>query len=840
MRHQTIPLAAVLFVSSLASADTGQADQPLRLVPTPRQIAKQEGAFAVTAETQIVLKSTDPVDKFAAGQLVAEAKTDLDVELKVVDSPAGNAPAIVLQRQSINLPAEAIAEGYLLNVAPDGITLQASTSAGLFYGVQTIKQLIRANATGHSLPACSIADWPMLRYRGWQDDISRGPIPTLDFLKQEIRTMAEMKENVFTLYTEHVFKLKKHPDIAPADGITTDEVKELAEYAKQYHVELVGNFQSFGHFANILKLPKYAPLGANSWALDPANEDAYKFLADVYSEVATAYPSQLFCISCDEVGNLDKPDAQALIKRLGEGGAYAYHINRVNELLKPYGKTPMMWGDIAMQHPADIKKLPRDLIVLPWTYDDRGTFDPFLQPYVNASFRTIVCPGANNWNRLWPDVDQAAHNISDFTRDGFHYNTLGQLNTTWRDSGESLEGANFYPLLWGAECAWSPVTDPADRTDHKAREAKRKAFDRAFDGVFYGLSGADVALANRALGSGVLSNPVAGGNNDGNFWKDPAVAHAEAKTTEPAAQLVAAMDKVIAAANSARASAKHNAYTLDELAMAAKRVRFLGQRVLAVDALPKSPGAWKDLLANLDAIKAQYTQLWHMENRDWWLDRNLAKFDALEKSIKALPTRVSMSPARPQFASEVTVTITALAPGEIHYTTDGTEPTEKSPVYAAPLALHKTTTIKARNFVNGQAGPVSATTYAALKMPAIVRTRLPVYQDNAPERAFDGSDDSFFWAATNAKKDDWFTVVLDTPKNLKHIAVRTGHPQFHRDYLEHGVVDVSPDGKAWSTLTEFHDGKASAPGPDTPVKSIRIRVTESQAGWLAIREIDAE
>jgi hypothetical protein len=500
----------------------------------------------------------------------------------------------------------------------------------------------------------------------------------------------------------------------------------------------------------------------------------------------------------------------------------------------------MMWGDIALQHPEDIKKLPRNLIVLPWTYGDSGDFDRWLKPYAEDGYRTIVCPGADCWSRYWPGVDVAAHNISDFTRDGVRYNTLGQLNTTWRDSGETLFGPNYYPLLWGAEVAWSPVTDPADRQSHAEREAKRDRFDLAFDGVFYGLPGSAVAQANRDLGSRVLANPLTGNNMDGTFWKDPAVAHAEAKTTEPATQLVEATNKVIAVAGNAKSAARHNAYTLDEMTMEAKRVRFLGQRVLVVDSLPNQPGAWKDLLASLDAIKAQYTQLWHLENRDWWLDRNLDKFAKLEESIKALPTRVSMSPARPQFTSEVGVTITPLTAGEVHYTLDGSEPTEKSPVYTGPLTLHKTTTVKARNIVDGKPGPVAETTYAAIKMPATVRTRLPAYQDNAPERAFDGSDSSFFWAATAPKKGDWFVVTLDNPTKFHRISVRTGHPQFHRDYLEHGVIDVSPDGHSWTTLGDFHDGVATVAVPETPVKSIRVRVTDSQAGWLAIQEIDAE
>ena len=62
--------------------------------------------------------------------------------------------------------------------------------------------------------------------------------------------MADYKSNAFTMYTEHVFKLKKHPTIAPKDGITAEEVKELCAYAKRYHVEVIGNFQSFGEFSD--------------------------------------------------------------------------------------------------------------------------------------------------------------------------------------------------------------------------------------------------------------------------------------------------------------------------------------------------------------------------------------------------------------------------------------------------------------------------------------------------------------------------------------------------------------------------------------------------------------
>ncbi len=206
-----------------------------------------------------------------------------DVGERIEPSSVTSRHAITLERTKGPVSDTDLGQGYQLEVTPLRIKLSACTSDGIFYGVQTLKQLIRANLINGSIPACKIVDWPTLKYRGWQDDISRGPIPTYGFLMKQIRTLSEFKLNMLTLYTEHVFRLKKHPTIAPSDGITAEEIEDLSSYAKQYHVELVGNFQSFGHFRNILKVPGYEGLAENPSVLSPAKEDSYKFLSDVYS-----------------------------------------------------------------------------------------------------------------------------------------------------------------------------------------------------------------------------------------------------------------------------------------------------------------------------------------------------------------------------------------------------------------------------------------------------------------------------------------------------------------------------------------------------------------------------
>src|SRR4051812_9290050 len=445
-----------------APAPTTEPAPPLRLVPSPQHVESTPGAFRISPGSRIVLERPDSADdRFASQQLIDEAKTSLNVDLRVDTS--SEAPSIYIGAYRNNRDVQQLAaqlanhdtahlEGYVLIVQPERIILSAESPAGTFYGVQTLKQLIRANGdpSTREIPCCRVVDFPALRYRAWQDDISRGPIPTMDFIKREIAQCAELKYNAFTLYTEHVFRLRKHPDLAPADGITADQVRELVAFAKPYHVEIIGNFQSFGHFHNILTTPGYEFLGDDDWSLSPAKEAAYKFLFEAFKEVVPAYESKLFNINCDEV-SIGKGESKALVDRIGLEGVYAQHINRVVDLLKPYDKTAMMWGDIAAQHPKIVPQLPKDLIVLSWGYGAEQSFDKDIEPFTKLGYQFWVCPGVSNWSRIYPDFATAVINISNYVRDGVRNGTNGMLNTTWDDDGETFFNYHWYPIAWGAE-----------------------------------------------------------------------------------------------------------------------------------------------------------------------------------------------------------------------------------------------------------------------------------------------------------------------------------------------------------------------------------------------------
>ena len=677
----------------------------------------------------------------------------------------------------------------------------------------------------------------------------RGPIPTMDFLKREVRTLSEMKYNAMTLYTEHVFKLAKHPDIAPDDGITPEQIKELSEYAKQYHVEVIGNFQSFGHMAHILSLPAYKDLGDNGWNISPAKEETYKFLADCYSEVAPAYASNLFDINCDEVSLGREGASKEMVAKLGLAEVYARHISRICELLRPYGKTPMMWGDIAVEHQDIVPKLPKDLIVLSWGYAAKESFDDAIEPFTKTGLRFMVCPGVSCWNRIFPDYHTAQINIANYVRDGVKHGAIGMINTSWDDDGENLFNQTWYPFIWGAEAAWNPI-------DSASREARQKDYDDAFSTIFYGAKDDSISKLLWRL-SDLRSNPASGGLEDRNFWRDNLTDPDPKVTADDAKKLVADADDIADALTKAKSTATLNADTLDSAIFAAKKEAFMGRSFLLFADFnrqirsggkldSKQVATVGQLTTELTQLRDEYARLWKSESRPWWLDKILAKYDDRIADIAAAPLRVVFSPKDNSFAGSTEVTLAPMqAGGEIRYTLDGTEPTAASNLFAQPIHIDKTTTINAKYFLAGKSAPTAdVCTYRTFVLPATADTNLQTYQDFGPIRAFDGERETWFWGTHDggggAHAGDYFTITLNEPKSCTKVSALTGHRDHPLDYLHEGVLEVSADGKNFEKVADFKKAFAEA-SFDAPrsIKAIRIRVTGDQNGWLIVREISS-
>ncbi len=854
-------LATCIGVVTLSWATGGHkgAQPVLKLIPAPQMQTLDRGQFSFTESVPIAL--SDPSEdegRFSATQLQEEIRKTLNVAATIrTPRPDGKQILIGITGRDKEIDSALgalqmkVPEGpngdqaYVLKVEIGRILIAGRTSAGVFYGVQTLKQLIRANHDGRAIPNCTIEDWPALKYRGWQDDVSRGPIPNLAFLKKEVRICSEFKLNAFTLYTEHIFRLLKHPTIAPSDGLSSSEIHELSRYCKQFHVELIGNFQSFGHFANILNVPGYGSLGENGWVLSPAKEESYQFLKDVYSEIAPSYDSPLFNINCDETGGLGEGASKKMVQQMGIGGVYAYHINRIADLLKPYGKTPMMWGDIALQHRDIVPKLPKDLIVLSWGYHPGDSFEDAIKPFTSLGFRFMVCPGVSCWSQIFPDLDTAKINISNYVRDGAKLGAMGMLNTTWDDSGENLFENNWFPLAWGAECAWKPALPAAGEDRQQVREARYEDFCASYDAIFFGSPGDTLNYALRRL-SGLRAKAGAGGMIDQNFWTDlptlasrPIPAAADSAATSREAQGLIDLFK-----NRPRL----NSESIDNASFAARKAKFMADRMFCMALMANaSKDAWSrqeamklvnKMAADAAKLRDDYVRLWRNENHDWWLDRNVAKYNRLIAELHAAPDTPFFAPLSRAIPGNLYVQISNLSGSPIRYTTDGSEPNAKSALFVNPINLTKTTRIRARAFPNGTPGKAVEATYFSLRLPAKTTTNLPVHEDDIPDKAFDADNNSYFWSSREAKPGDWFMVTLEKPTIAQSIHILSGNPDHPDDYLSNGVLEISPDGTNWEKVADVKGPELKADVFGKKVKAIRLRVTGETRHWLLIREID--
>jgi hypothetical protein len=650
--------ALILFIAACsAQAQSANATGAIRLIPQPKQLTPTAETFRLKRDVRLLL--ADPrsgEDRFAAedfAQDVRETAGGLALSIGKGRTQKRNTiligalalPAIqaALKRAGVNAPPDLNEEGYVLSVSADGVVVAGRTAAGTFYGLQTLKQLVRGDALDAFIPGVRIVDWPQMRWRGLSDDISRGPVPTVEYIKRQLRTLAAFKMNMHSFYMEHTFASKSHPLVAPAGGaLTHEEIRELVTYARRYHIELVPEQQTFGHLHKALKFETYNELAEVPYGdmLSPQQEGSYRLVADWYKELAELFPGKFFHIGADETFELGEGQSREQVKARGAGAVYFEHLRRVREILQPYNRRLMFWGDIALNHPELIGSIPKDLIVMNWAYGARNDYTARIKPFKDAGLAQFVCPGVSNWNQVFPNLDNAARNITVFVRDGQRAGALGMLNTNWDDDGETLFEMTWYGVVLGAAASW------------QEGELDVAQFERNFDWAFFRHDGEQFVRALRSLGS---VNTLLGVNSSNLlFWQEP-FTNAFQERARGLREKTREMRLVVESAEETLlregAKARRNRTMIASARFAAQRLGHLGRRMQVVEGfsrdywqaylnlgdrkqvnrLRRYHGAiynnLREMAEELATLKAGYREQWLAENRPYWLDSVLARYD---------------------------------------------------------------------------------------------------------------------------------------------------------------------------------------------------------------------
>jgi hexosaminidase len=271
-------------------------------------------------------------------------------------------------------------EAYHLRAAGNEILIEASDPRGLFYGAQTLRQLIRTNDAGaRSVSSLDISDSPRFRWRGLLIDEGRHFFGKPTLLKI-IDEMAAYKLNVLKLhltdYEGWRLQIPGYPKLtevgALVDGkpqyFTTADMREIVRYAAERHIMVVPEIEMPGHAgAAARSYPEYFnPAGS---AFNPANPKTYDFIRGVLTEVARIFPGPYIDFAGDEVGDemwngmadIDRLKAEQGLKTNKD--VQAYFGRKVAQIIESLGKRPMAWDE---QVEA---QAPRRVIIQGWRRD---------------------------------------------------------------------------------------------------------------------------------------------------------------------------------------------------------------------------------------------------------------------------------------------------------------------------------------------------------------------------------------------------------------------------------------------------------------------------------------
>jgi len=514
-----LPLLVLLGWVGLLPTTQAQTKE-LPLLPRPVQATTTGQVFTLSRHTALRVGpglSAEPATRF---QEYVRQVSGVAVELKPTKR---RTDVLVLQLDSAAVPQP---EGYTLTIDQRRVTLTGHDEAGVFYGLQTLSQLVPSGkATRVSLPGCSITDYPRFAYRGMHLDVSRHMFPVAT-LKKWLDVLAFYKINTFHWHLTDDqgwrIEIKKYPRLQTVaayrnetlighkrdlphrfDGqryggyYSQDEVRDLVRYAAQRHITIIPEIEMPGHAS--AALAAYPELGctggpyhtATFWGVFEdvycaGNEDTFTFLTDVLDEVAALFPGQYLHIGGDECPKTRWKVCPKCQRRMreehlrDERELQSYFVRRISRHLATLNRRLLGWDEILEGG------LPTAATVMSWTGEQGGIeaarlgHDVVMTPEKQVYF--------DYYQTLYPTDSLAAggytplHQLyryepvpAELTPAQARHVRGVQANvwTEYMPTAGKLEYMVFPRLLALAEIAWSP----RDGRNYPAFLARTRAHD---------------------------------------------------------------------------------------------------------------------------------------------------------------------------------------------------------------------------------------------------------------------------------------------------------------------------------------------------------------------------
>lgn len=480
-------LAFPLIIKASDLSDSG-----LYVIPYPQQVIIGGDNFIFNNQLNIVLdKKHSAEDEFTANELIRDLKSEWNIDAAIGNKK--NSSSIFLKRKK--LPSTLGKQGYQISVSKNEIIISASGEEGLFYGTQTLLQLIQKNFSGYKIPGVKITDWPNIPERAVHYDTKHHQ-DKLSYVQGFIKELARYKINILVWEWEDKFAYPSHPEIGAPGAFTPKQIQELTDYARQYHIQIVPLVQGLGHVSFILKWPQYAALrevAASNFEFCPLKKGSYDLLFDLWKDAMEATKgSEYIHIGSDETYELGLcNECSKKANEIGKKGLYHMFADKCAKYILSKGRKPMIWesptglleayadkrfkpnmglvltedmGEVGIEN----AKKARNLGYKVFFYDPNPGIEPLFLPYLyreNEDRKKEKGCLENSYTQL---KDAAVSDAFD-----------GMIRTSWDDAGLHNQ-VWMLCFLTAAEFSWN------------GHSPELEEFKETFFKNYYGLSSVDM------------------------------------------------------------------------------------------------------------------------------------------------------------------------------------------------------------------------------------------------------------------------------------------------------------------------------------------------------------
>ena len=464
----------------------------INLIPYPQDVKLGADDFVPGTKVTIVVdKDASEADRFTAEELARDLKEQWNIKANV-GNKAGS-KSITLTRKGA--PEKLSEQGYRLSATSDKVTIEANGEAGLFYGTQTLLQIIKKGDSGPYIKGMVITDWPDIPMRAVHYDTKHFQ-EKADYVKNFFRTLAGYKINTLIWEWEDKFAYKSHPEVGAPGAFTTEQMQYFTRYARKYHIQLVPLVQGLGHVSFILKHPQnkhLRELASDNWGFCPLRESTYEMMFDLLEEAIEATPgSEYIHIGCDETYVLGKGVECGCKAKMEEIGKYALrqiYINRVADQMKKWGRKPISW---AGGYDPSEKVKPTEGLMTPGGFNSQRDEEarkkgyPFYAYDPNPGIEHLFLPyfyRETEYNQTGSHLERSYRRLAPAALSG---NFEGMISTSWNCSGVHNQ-IWMLRYITAAEYSWSG----------KAPELKE--FEDKYFTNYYGPQSKDVQELFRLL-----------------------------------------------------------------------------------------------------------------------------------------------------------------------------------------------------------------------------------------------------------------------------------------------------------------------------------------------------